>query len=79
MTELVKNPPAHVLFYRVRGRALESEHICHGSVLVVDRSLKPKGGALVVVEVDGEFAVIPFRIDPNDGRRRCRSRHHTEV
>ena len=57
---LVRNPAA-TFFYRVNGDALCDEHIRHGSVLVVDRSIRPTRGRLVVAEDHGQFIVIRFR------------------
>lgn len=60
---LVRNPAA-TFFYRVEGNGLEHEHIRHGSVLVVDRSVPPARGRLVLIEDDGTFAVTRYRCDP---------------
>jgi DNA polymerase V len=58
---IVRNPAA-TFFYRVRGDdLLEREHVRNGSVLVVDRSILPSVGRLIVAEAGGEFVVVPFR------------------
>src|SRR5258707_989953 len=57
---LVRNPAA-TFFYRVSGDDLAAEHVRDGSILVVDRSLSPRAGHLVLVEVDGAFAVMRHR------------------
>jgi DNA polymerase V len=57
---IVRNPAATFL-YRVRGRDLEHEHVCDGSVLVVDRSVRPTDKRLIVAEVDGVFVVCRYR------------------
>jgi hypothetical protein len=41
----------------LRGGIFRREYVRDGSVLVVDRSVGPKHGRLVVVEESGEFAV----------------------
>ena len=51
--------PAATFFFRAQG--LEHEHICDGSVLVVDRSLTPARGRLVLIEADGAFAVTRYQ------------------
>jgi DNA polymerase V len=63
---LVKNPTA-TIFYRVQGDELAKEHICHGSMAVVDKSLVPPRnklrrieGKLVLIEHDGAFVICRF-------------------
>jgi DNA polymerase V len=57
---VVRNPAA-TFFFKARGDELLAEHIRDGSILVVDRSVRPSVGRLVVVEDRGEFAVARFR------------------
>ena len=57
---LVRNPAA-TFFYRVRGDDLLPVHIRDGSVIVVDRSVTPARGRLVLVERDGASPVVPYR------------------
>lgn len=59
---LLVRHPAATFFYRARGDELRAEGIRDGSILVVDRSIKPTPGRLVVADVDGERAVV--RVDP---------------
>jgi len=58
---LVRNPAA-TFFFRVSGDVLREEHIRDGSLLVVDRSLTPSRGRLVVAEECGQFIVVRFRV-----------------
>jgi DNA polymerase V len=53
--------PAATFFYRVQGNVLRGEGIRHGSLLVVDRSIVPKLGRLVLAEEDGVFTVRRYR------------------
>jgi len=53
---LVKNPMA-TYFVRVKGDSMINASIADGDVVVVDRSLKPSIGHIVLAEVDGEFTV----------------------
>ena len=57
---LVRNPAA-TFFYRVRGDHLCHEYIRDGSVLVVDRSVTPACGRLILIEDGGAFAVVRFQ------------------
>lgn len=52
---LVTNPPA-TFFMRARAD-FEEAGIRHGDVLVVDRSLNPKNGSIVIAISDGEFVL----------------------
>lgn len=61
--EWIVHNPAATFFYRVRGEELRHEHIRNGSVVVVDRSITPSPGRLVLIEDQdaGEFAITRFR------------------
>jgi DNA polymerase V len=51
---LIKNPPATYIM-EAASRDMEDRGIYPGSLLVVDRSIKAKPGALVVAAHEGEF------------------------
>ncbi len=53
---LVKNPMA-TYFVRVKGDSMTNAGIGDGDVVIVDRSLEPSIGHIVLAEVDGEFTV----------------------
>lgn len=53
---LVKNPTA-TFFVRVSGDSMEGARIFDGDVLVVDRSIEPNSGMVVVAAVYGELVV----------------------
>jgi len=55
--------PAATFFYRVQGDSLRHEYLRDGSFLVVDRSLSPKLGKLVLIEDGGQFVVCRYRMD----------------
>ena len=56
MQLLVKHPQA-TYFWRVRGDSMRDAGIDDGSIIVVDRAIKPKHGCIVVAIVDGECTV----------------------
>jgi len=58
---LVKNPTA-TFFVRVEGDSMEGAGIFSGDVLVVDRSVTPQDGMIVVAAIHGELAVKTLRI-----------------
>ena len=53
---LIKNPAA-TYFIRVRGDSMRGAGIAGGDLLVVDRSVAPRPGHVVVAVVDGDFTV----------------------
>lgn len=53
---LIKNATA-TFFVRVKGDSMIDAGINHGDILVVDRSLDPRIGNIVLAEIDGEFTV----------------------
>lgn len=53
---LVHNPPA-TYFIRATGDSMEGAGIRPGDLLVVDRSLDPRPGLIVIASVQGEYTV----------------------
>lgn len=53
---LITNPPATFLM-RVTGDSMKDVGILNHSILVVDRSITPKPGMIVVAALDGELTV----------------------
>lgn len=53
---LVRNPVS-TFFFPVKGDSMEGAEIFDGDILVVDRSVKPTHGRIVVAFVDGERLV----------------------
>lgn len=64
-THLVRNPPA-TFFVRVTGDSMRDAGILDGDLLVIDRSLEPTIGRIVVASIDGELLVK--RLVQRDGR-----------
>ena len=54
--ELIKNKEA-TFFARVSGESMINAGIHPGDILVVDRSLEPKNGKIVIAAVDGQLTV----------------------
>lgn len=59
--DLVVKNPASTFFVRVAGDSMEGARIFSGDVLVVDRAVTPKDGAIVVAAVYGEMVVKRLR------------------
>ena len=58
---LVKRPAA-TYFVRVEGDSMIGAGIREGDLLVVDRSLTPANGDIIIAAVDGEFTVKTLRV-----------------
>jgi DNA polymerase V len=57
LNELMISNPSSTFFVRVSGDSMEGAKIFDSDVLVVDRSLNPKSGSVVVAAVYGELVV----------------------
>lgn len=57
LNELLIKHPAATFFVRVAGSSMIQAGIYHNDILVVDRSLEPISGRIVVAAVNGELTV----------------------
>lgn len=55
--EYVVRRPASTYFVRAEGDSMQGDGIHDGDLLVVDRSLEPLPGRVIVIAVDGELTV----------------------
>lgn len=53
---LVTNPPA-TFFFEAEGHDMRNAGICHKDILIVDRSIAPGPGKIVVAALDGRLVV----------------------
>ena len=58
-TELIRNKPS-TYFFRMKGDAMKDAGIFDNDVLIVDRSLKPVNGKIIVAVLNGELLVRRF-------------------
>ncbi|MDO5570717.1 MAG: translesion error-prone DNA polymerase V autoproteolytic subunit [Bacteroidales bacterium] len=63
--ELIDHP-ASTFCARVSGNSMIDEGIEDGDILVVDRSLTPRDGRIVVSFIDGEFTLKKLRLEGNE-------------
>ncbi len=63
INELVIQHPAATFFVRVEGESMRDANIHTGDILVVDRSVEPGNGKIVIAVIDGEFTVKRFVMD----------------
>ncbi len=59
---LISNPPA-TFFVRVSGNSMINAGIHDGDLLVVDRSVEPRSGSIVIAVVHGETTVKRIGLD----------------
>lgn len=57
LNEMLVRHPAATFFVRVAGDSMLGAGIHHGDILVVDRSLEPANGKVVIAVVNGELTV----------------------
>lgn len=65
--ELVKNPSS-TFFGRARGNSMEGAGIFDGDLLIIDKSLEPREGAIAVCFIDGEFTLKRIHFEKYDGQ-----------
>ena len=68
LNEQLIQHPTSTFFLRVSGESMLGAGIHHGDLLVVDRSLDPRPGRVVVAVLDGEFTLK--RLTQHQGRLR---------
>ena len=54
--QLIRNKPA-TFFMRVSGNSMIDAGIYNGDIVIVDRSLKPQNGKIVIAVIDGEMLI----------------------
>ena len=62
LNELLVRRPAATFFVRVQGDSMIGVGIHDGDLLVVDRSLRPASGDVIIACVDGDFTVKTLRL-----------------
>lgn len=62
LNELLVKRPAATFFVRVQGDSMIGTGIHDGDLLVVDRSLRPASGDIIIACVDGDFTVKTLRL-----------------
>ena len=54
--DFIKHPEA-TFYGRVDGDSMEEASICHGDIAVIDRSLEPRNGDVIVAYINNEFTI----------------------
>ncbi len=61
LNEFLVDHPAATFFARVNGARMKGADIDDGDILIVDTSLPPKDGNVVVISMDGSLTVKVYR------------------
>ncbi|MCD7968825.1 MAG: translesion error-prone DNA polymerase V autoproteolytic subunit [Alistipes sp.] len=64
INKIVVRNPLTTFYARVRGDSLIDDDIKDGDLLVIDKSLEPRSGDLVVAAVEGEFTLKYLEVNP---------------
>ena len=73
LNEYIVKHPASTFFVRVHGEDLKESGVFNGDLLVVDESLDPKDGKVVVAMLGGEMTVKIYRIIGGEILLECQS------
>ncbi|HEU5046607.1 MAG TPA: translesion error-prone DNA polymerase V autoproteolytic subunit [Rickettsiales bacterium] len=65
LNEYLVKHPSETFMVRATGESMINAGISHGDVLIVDRSLKPANGKIVIAAVDGQLTVKRFQKEKN--------------
>ncbi len=65
--QLIRNKPA-TFFMRVSGNSMINAGIFDGDIVIVDRSLKPQNGKIVIAVIDGEMLIRRYEKTMNSLR-----------
>ena len=57
INDIVISNPTSTFYMRVKGNSMADAYILDGDILVVDKSIEPTHGKIVIAVVDGEFTV----------------------
>lgn len=76
--QYIQNPPA-TFFVKVKGHSMTGAGIQDGDMLVVDRSLTPRHGSIVVAVVDGEVTVKSLDLSNNQIWLRARNPDYADL
>ncbi|MGH7197083.1 MAG: LexA family protein [Candidatus Saccharimonadales bacterium] len=63
LNNLVVKHPVSTYYLRVDGDSMSGAGVTTGDIVVVDKSLEPKSGDIVVAAVDGEFTLKHLKRD----------------
>jgi DNA polymerase V len=63
LNELIIRHPISTYYLKVEGESMSGAGITTGDIVVVDKSLTPKNGDIVVAAVDGDFTLKYLKLE----------------
>lgn len=60
INQLIIEDPGHMFLIEATGDSMEQDRIYEGDLLVVDGSIEPRHGMIVIAAIDGEYTVKRF-------------------
>ena len=63
LTKEMSPNPETTFYAHIEGDSMRDAGILDGDIVVVDRSLEPKSGDIIVAYLDGEYTIKEFRMD----------------
>ncbi|MBS1623432.1 MAG: translesion error-prone DNA polymerase V autoproteolytic subunit [Bacteroidetes bacterium] len=63
LTELVVQNPNATYYARAIGKSMVNDGVEDGDILVIDRSIEPRNGAMVIGILSGEFTLKRIKFD----------------
>jgi len=63
LNELIIRHPVSTYYLRVDGDSMSGAGVASGDIVVVDKSLEPRSGDIVVAAVDGDFTLKHLKRD----------------
>ena len=65
ITDILINDPHCTFYFKMEGDAMTKRGLKSGDILIIDRSLKPVKGSIVIGVVGGSFYCRSYEIDNN--------------
>lgn len=60
MNQMIIKDPGSMFLIEAVGDSMEEDHIYEGDLLIVDGSIQPRHGMIVIAAIDGEYTVKRF-------------------
>lgn len=79
LNELLIKRPATTFFLRVCGSSMIKAGIFHNDILIVDRSIKPSDGKVVIAAVNGELTVKRLCIEEDKVQLIAENDHYPPI
>jgi len=57
LNEYLITHPAATFFVRVEGDSMKDANIFKGDIIIIDRSIHPKNGSIIIAAINGEFTL----------------------